>query len=357
VRNSSQWHLSEGVNVTALTERWPGFEVIEVWDPHELDDRSKLSSRLPKPNQAHTYTWRDAAAHRDATGQVLARHAIRTAGPLQVSHVADRFGTKIGIGGAGIDSHCFSLVHAGMMCLRVPGHDEPVQLGEERGAIHRGREGTSALTTDHTTRTNLWVEASQLESGLAGILDEIPKLSLDFLPALDWSRGGGQAVRLLLEYVSAEFARPDGIASNPLALAAFTDLFIHTTLRDLPHNHTERLERNHHGAIPRHLRRAEEYMRAHAAQPLGTGQIAIAAGCSPRALQIAFRRFRDTTPHSALTAIRLERVREALRVQDASIGSIARQWGFSNFGRFASLYRRRYGEMPRVIVNKRGGSD
>jgi AraC-like DNA-binding protein len=322
----------------------PGFYTIEVWDPRDLDER--LSAKLRKPHDAHAYTLRDLAAQRGPIGKVLTRHRIRAAGDLQVNDVADRLGTKIIIGGDGIDCHCFSFVHTGAMSLDVPGHRGPVEAGEERGAIHRGRSGTRALTADETARTNLWIKTERLEAGLAAALDDLPKNPLDFVPVVNWSQGGGPGLLRLLRYIAAEFERPHGIASNPLALAAFTDLFIHTALRDLAHNHTERLKRGRHGAAPRHLRRAEDFMRTHAAEPLRMEQIATAAGCGVRSLHVAFRHFRDTTPHSALTAIRLERARDALHTEAMSVSGIAIKWGFTNVGRFAALYRRRYGETP-----------
>jgi AraC-like DNA-binding protein len=144
----------------------PGFYTIEVWDPRDLDER--LSAKLRKPHDAHAYTLRDLAAQRGATGKVLTRHRIRAAGDLQVNDVADRLGTKIIIGGDGIDCHCFSFVHTGAMSLDVPGHRGPVEAGEERGAIHRGRSGTRALTAIRLERARdaLHTEAMSV-SGIA----------------------------------------------------------------------------------------------------------------------------------------------------------------------------------------------
>jgi transcriptional regulator GlxA family with amidase domain len=61
-----------------------------------------------------------------------------------------------------------------------------------------------------------------------------------------------------------------------------------------------------------------------------------------------FRRFRDTTPLAALHAIRLEQVRAELShsAERASVAEIARSYGFTNAGRFAAAYRRRFGEPP-----------
>jgi transcriptional regulator GlxA family with amidase domain len=67
-----------------------------------------------------------------------------------------------------------------------------------------------------------------------------------------------------------------------------------------------------------------------------------------RNLNGVFRRFRSTTPLAALRAIRLDAVRNALQDPGtgASTAAIARRYGFTNPARFATAYRRRFGEAP-----------
>jgi len=96
-------------------------------------------------------------------------------------------------------------------------------------------------------------------------------------------------------------------------------------------------------------------MRANASAPLSIADIAQAAGCNVRALQMAFDRFRGTTPTAALRRIRLEEARtEMLRDgRTASIARIAADHGFSNPSRFAQLFRRTYGIYPSQAVRAR----
>ena len=99
-------------------------------------------------------------------------------------------------------------------------------------------------------------------------------------------------------------------------------------------------------------------MRANVSSPLTIETIAEAAGCSIRALQLAFRRFRDTTPRAALQRMRLEAARtEMMRVERTqSLLRIAAEYGFSNPGRFAQLFRRAYGAYPSEALRARTGS-
>jgi transcriptional regulator GlxA family with amidase domain len=84
-------------------------------------------------------------------------------------------------------------------------------------------------------------------------------------------------------------------------------------------------------------------------------EAAARAGCSGRALQIAFRRHRGMTPMAALRRIRLEAAREALACADGpvSIRAIAAEYRFTNPSRFARMFRGAFGQSPAEL--RRGG--
>ena len=98
----------------------------------------------------------------------------------------------------------------------------------------------------------------------------------------------------------------------------------------------------------RHVRRAEELFRRKAKRPLTLAEAAACAGCSVRALQLAFRSRRGMTPMAALRRIRLEAARAALAGADgpASIRAIAAAYRFTNPGRFARLFKEVFGQSP-----------
>jgi len=100
---------------------------------------------------------------------------------------------------------------------------------------------------------------------------------------------------------------------------------------------------------PRHVRLADDFMRANAHRALSIDDLADAAGVSVRALQYAYRRQYDCTPMRALERERLCRIRSELleKAGAISVSATARRWGFSHLGRFAAKYRREFGELPR----------
>jgi AraC-like DNA-binding protein len=98
--------------------------------------------------------------------------------------------------------------------------------------------------------------------------------------------------------------------------------------------------------MPAYVRRAEDFMRAHCAEPIRITHVASAAGCSVRTLGAVFRHFRGRTPLAALYAARLEQMHAELSLgaTGAPVGTVARCYGFTNSSRFIIAFRHRFGE-------------
>ena len=109
----------------------------------------------------------------------------------------------------------------------------------------------------------------------------------------------------------------------------------------LPNNYYGRVARATASPVPRIVHRAEAFIRSHADQPIALHDVASAAGCSVRTLQLGFRQFRDMTPAAAIRQARLEAVQQALArgERDGTVTTVAHQYGFSNSGRFTRSTR------------------
>jgi transcriptional regulator GlxA family with amidase domain len=70
---------------------------------------------------------------------------------------------------------------------------------------------------------------------------------------------------------------------------------------------------------------------------------------------LGFRRFRDTSPMSALRQARLDRARDEIVRSDGSLSvlGVATRHGFVNPGRFSDIYRQAYGEFPSETLRAR----
>lgn len=98
----------------------------------------------------------------------------------------------------------------------------------------------------------------------------------------------------------------------------------------------------------RHVARAEAFILAHAGEPLSIADIAAAAGTSSRSLQLAFKRYRNSTPRAFLQACRLDLLHRRLSAAEPGTRIIdtALECGVTHLGRGAAAYRRRFGETP-----------
>jgi AraC-like DNA-binding protein len=203
--------------------------------------------------------------------------------------------------------------------------------------------------TGHHDRISIWIPAASLRQRLAALLGGPVTGEVCFEPVFDWDASApAQGLRRLLRLLVEELGSPAPFADSGAASRSFTDLLLYTLLQAVPHSHSERLAQAGSPAVPGTVRRAEAYIRAHAGEPTALHEVADAAGCSVRGLQLGFRRHRDTTPLAAIRHARLEAAREALRSGNAAgtVTDLAHRFGFSNPGRFAQLYKAAFGESP-----------
>jgi AraC-like DNA-binding protein len=254
-----------------------------------------------------------------------------------------------------MDGLAISMIERGAGQLVLPGSHEPVIGNSTTGLIYNGEPGTRLTASDLQSRLFLRLPTMLLHRKLEALLDGQKVDSLTFQPMFDQSRGAGATIRRMSDFLFAELEHSDSLLTNELAIRSFEDNLALCVLLGLPHNYSEKLGRQKARAAPGNVHRAEAFMRANACMPLTIAEIAEAAGCSIRALQIAFHRFRGTTPMRVLQQARLELARtEMLRdSQTVSLARIAAEHGFSSPTRFAQSFRRKYGVYPSEMLRKR----
>ena len=108
------------------------------------------------------------------------------------------------------------------------------------------------------------------------------------------------------------------------------------------------------------VRRAFDYLRAHAVHGVRIGRVSRAAGVSERALRNAFHREHGLSPKQYELRERLRAAREALcdASRSNTVTDVACQHGFFELGRFAGLYKHAYGESPSetMKIRRRGSA-
>ncbi|WP_245571399.1 AraC family transcriptional regulator [Neorhizobium alkalisoli] len=168
-----------------------------------------------------------------------------------------------------------------------------------------------------------------------------------FAPEIDLSRGPGLNLVRLAAMMHIGLA--DGtLCKSPIALGNLSDAILELLLEAIPHKYSHELHRIAEPPLPRHIKRAIDYMQANILRPITLPEIANACGVSARTLQEGFRNFRMTTPIAYLQHLRLEAAHKDLSSRESglSVKAVALKWSFAHIGRFSALYRKRFGEFP-----------
>lgn len=280
------------------------------------------------------------------TGRRLAmRQSSTSIGHLLVSRIA--YGEEVEID-AGEPDVCF-MVHAidsGHCRMKIGGRE--VMANQSTSVVTSATLSLAMQWSANCSHLVLKVQRSVLERHLCGLLDSLVALPIEFQPDLSSDSFAFSSYRRTLDFITGEIDRDNALFHSRLGVTQLEQMLMTLMLTTLPHNYSSRLSAPVSRAAPRHVVRAEEFINAHAQDPITIHEIAQASGASVRTLFDGFRRFRGTSPLAHLKYVRLDRARAELRSPDTtgSVTDIALKWGFLNPGRFARDYQNRYGELP-----------
>lgn len=180
---------------------------------------------------------------------------------------------------------------------------------------------------------------------------------LIFDRTIDLANGPGAMINRMIKYLVNELEYNDQVLKNS-GLSKNYDHMLLTALLSLPHNKREYLYKDRRYQVaPGLVRRAEEYMRTHLKDVISIVDLLRICGCSRTALFSAFSNARGYTPMEFITEQRLQKAKDTLLNQrrKASVASIAIDCGFIHLGRFAQIYRKRFGERPSDTLKKGKG--
>ncbi|TAU73768.1 AraC family transcriptional regulator [Rhizobium leguminosarum] len=184
-------------------------------------------------------------------------------------------------------------------------------------------------------------------TALADSFERATPASFEFTPLHDLTSGPAARMLKLMRFFRDDICGDQSLIASPIALASFQEMFCLLMVQNLRHTLTN-FNSPVHSIAPRQIKRAIEFARTNAAQPITISDMAAAAGVSVRGLQSNFRRFLNATPMEYLRRLRLEGARHEIKAADLSstVTDIARRWGFLHLGRFSQEYHAAFGVMP-----------
>ena len=229
--------------------------------------------------------------------------------------------------------------------------------------------GMAAVLNPHHPTTMIWEESCRqvlvqidrqsMQDHLSAVLGARADRPLTFSGAMDMTQGAGAALRqLILHLVGAADSGTPPIGQGGLLARSIESAILSGLLEAHQHNYRADFGAQKSHPAPRQVRLAEDYIQAHLDTALTLEEIATAAGVTPRSLQLAFRNFRGTTPLAFWRDQRLLRCHRDLSAGDPSVTvtDVALRWGFTHFGRFAGIYRARFGTPPNQTLRTARGT-
>lgn len=176
----------------------------------------------------------------------------------------------------------------------------------------------------------------------AAIVGE-PRFSLE----LATDRGQAAKLERVARFVFAEAEQGASALEHPVIATSLSELLARTLLLAHAHDRMGLLERRPKQVHARVIRQVEDYVRAHAGEPISSGDLARLTSTSAQALEAACMAQRGESLDALIRRARLEHAREALR-SDPSLTPTRAAYaaGFIQPERFAAAYFLAFGEHP-----------
>jgi AraC-like DNA-binding protein len=261
--------------------------------------------------------------------------------------------------GACVDILPESLDEFFLVQMPVSGHaqiaagDESLESTPQRASVLSPRDTIRMRWSADSDQLMVRISRRRMERALASHLGREPGEPLRFSLQMDWL--DSPTWQCLMVYLLQCAQLGIDAARHPLLCAQVEQLAATTLLGAQAHNHSHSRAARPALVLPRHVRKVEEYLQAHAHEAISVDQLALMSGVSLRSLYAGFKQFCGVSPMQYLKQLRLERARADLmgHSQIDTVAGIALRWGFDHLGRFAIDYKKRFGESPNETLRKR----
>ncbi|TNC28506.1 AraC family transcriptional regulator [Amycolatopsis alkalitolerans] len=232
---------------------------------------------------------------------------------------------------------------------------EHVQTGAEMIAVASPTEPVQMRLSKDCGNIVVRIERAAVEARLSEMLNGPLRRPIRFQLGMDVTTGYARSWVQSLKASIADLGNPDSLLTHPLAMEQFEQALIVGLLLAQPHNYTRMLNGDHRPVPSRLLGVTVDLLEGHPEWAHTSASLARQAGVSVRALQKAFREQLDSSPSEYLRGVRLQRVHDELcaaQCDTTTVGEITSRWGIVHHGRFAAVYRARFGESPKQTLGR-----
>ena len=240
---------------------------------------------------------------------------------------------------------------------RLTQHREALDITENQGLVInmdtpfrldlQGYSGVALIFSHDTLR--------QHARSLVG--EKADHIDFQLEKKVDLTRPEGRALKSTVFHALKEMNGELGILNNPISLTNLENYLLTQFITLHPNSLIHDIESSSNTVImPKNLRRARDYIYAHAHENITVKELATYAGCSYRSLQNIFNKVLGVSPMEYLKTVRLEGLHNELLNADRqqkTVAEIANQWGFVHMGRLAQVYRKQFGVLPSDTLSQK----
>ncbi|HDR8999196.1 TPA: AraC family transcriptional regulator [Burkholderia vietnamiensis] len=331
--------------------------------PPSQQPGAPLDRGLSDPGQL-LFASGDVDEVRSMVGRVMKPHSLRIIGggerldarmhfmPLgDVSVSRLRYGSAVEIGPGPLED--FFLVQMPLIgSAAIDSGAQHIDSYPELASVLSPDDDTCMRWAAGNDQLMVRISRSLLERTLVGQLNHPLERPLHFELGFRWR--DNPLWQCLLNYLMNCSAQCPGLKDHKLVIDQIEQLVASTLLATQRHNYSDTPPARRGTILPRHIRRAKDYVKAHAHEPISAEQLAQVAGVSVRSLYAGFKEYLGVSPMQYLRDLRMECARTELTSGEASnVAGVALRWGFAHMGRFSNDYKQRYGETPSQTLRQR----
>jgi len=300
---------------------------------------------------------------RSMVGQVIANHHLKqtngaerldarmhyvTLGDISLSRL--RYGASVQIERGALEN-CFLVQMPLQGAAAVESGSQRIESSFKLASVLSPGDSAKMRWNGDSDQIILRISRSLVERTLIGYLGHPLEQPLRFELGFQWQECA--AWRCLLSYLLDCATHYPQLAQHKLIMTQIEQLTASTLLMTHQHNYSETAPARRSTILPRHVRRAQDYLQSHAHEPITAEQLALAAGVSLRSLYTGFKDFLGVSPMHYLRDLRMAQVHTELTSGEVTnIGGVALRWGFTHMGRFSNDYKLRYGETPSQTLRR-----
>lgn len=240
--------------------------------------------------------------------------------------------------------------------MRAAASREAAEISPGRSAAVFSPGPRAEWTTAAQSRTmTLRIDARYLKEQLEALTGMPIRQRLTFALSMPTADGAGSFLERLCHFLAAETERVGLAFDHPLMRASLGEALTRALLLGQPHDHAHLLARRAPASSQAVVRLVEEYVEAHAAEPIRSTDLVALVDAPMASIDAAFQAHRGTTPMAFLRKRRLALARERLLQPEpgGTVTDVAQAFGFPRRETFDAAYAAEFGETA-VETRRRG---